>query len=170
MQWLRLVPLWGWAAGLALVIGIASGGWINGARWEARLADAQRVHAGERQQWADQAREAEAEQRRIEQERQQAIDGVQRDAEQQIELARADADRAGDALGRLQQRFETATAGSRACGNTITAQLSETADSAARMQADVFRRVGEAAQFYAAEADRRGVAGRACQMAYGSLK
>lgn len=64
MQWLRLVPAWGWAAGLALVIGIAGGGWINGALWEARLADAQRVHAEVRQRWADQALTAQAEQQR----------------------------------------------------------------------------------------------------------
>src|SRR5690606_8377838 len=120
-----------------------------------RLADAQRQHAEQRQRWADQALEAEAAQRRIERERQQAVDEVQRDAEQQIELARADADRADDALSRLRQRFETAASSSRACGNSITAQLSQAADSAARMQADVLGRVGATAQLYAAEADRR---------------
>jgi hypothetical protein len=170
VSWLKLVPGWAWGVLVAMALTFAAGWWVNGARWEAKLADAQRGHADDRQQWADQALASQAEQRRIERERQSAINGVQRDAEQQIETARADADRAGDALDRLQQRFENAARNSRACGNSITAQLSQTADTAARMQADVFRRTGAAAQLYAGVADERGVAGTACEAAYGVLR
>lgn len=152
---------------LALAFGV--GWWVNGVRWEGRLAVAERVHAEVRQQWADRAMAAEAEQRRIERARQVAIDEVQKNAEQQIELVRGDADRTGDALNRLQQRYAAAVASGRTCGNSITAQLSETADGAARVSADVLGRIGEAARLYAAEADRRGVAGSACEAAYGSL-
>lgn len=57
---------------------------------------------------------------------------------------------------RVRPLVTTITARSRACGNTITAQLSESADSAARVQADMFWRVGATAKVYARVADKRG--------------
>ncbi|MNR36901.1 hypothetical protein D3C85_1548770 [compost metagenome] len=88
------------------------------------------------------------------------------EAEGKLEVARADAARAGDALQRLQQRYEEAERRSRSCGNSVTAQLGEAAEAGARVRADVLGRIGEAARLYAAEADERGVAGRACEAAY----
>ncbi|MNO59963.1 hypothetical protein D3C76_505630 [compost metagenome] len=98
------------------------------------------------------------------------MDEVEKNAKGKLDEARADADRAGDALQRLQQRYEDADRRSRACGNAITAQLGEAAEDAARVRADVLSRVGEAARLYAAEADRRGVAGKACEAAYEAVR
>ena len=170
MTWLRAIPLWAWTLVGGLVVGSALGWWVNGARWEARLSVAQKEYAEERQGLAERAQEAEAKQRRIERERQQAVDEVERHASEQIEVARADAARAGSALDRLQQRYEAATASIRACGNSITTQLGQAANDAARVHADVLGRVGKAAQLYADVADRRGIAGAACVAAYDSLE
>ncbi|MDT4877987.1 hypothetical protein FQZ97_1135490 [compost metagenome] len=105
-----------------------------------------------------------------EQRRQKAVDEVERDGKEQLEMAQADAARTVDALQRLQQRFAEAEQRSRTCGDSITAQLGQAAEDAARVRADLLGRLGEAARLYAAESDRRGVAGLACEAAYGRVK
>ncbi len=91
-------------------------------------------------------------------------------AHEQLAAARTDAERAGSALERLQQRLAAAEQRSRHAGNAITAQLSQAAEDAARVRADVLGRVGEAAQLYAGVADERGIAGSACEKAYDAVK
>lgn len=98
-----------------------------------------------------------------------AIDEVQRDAAEQLETARADAAGAGAALERLQQRYTAAELRARAAGNAITAQLSQAAETEARVRADVLGRLGAAAGLYAGVADERGVAGSACEGAFDAL-
>ncbi|MCY1293945.1 hypothetical protein D9M70_432210 [compost metagenome] len=165
---LRLVPTWLWWLLAALaVVGIqqARVAGLHGdvARAKADLSD-YRLEVAERDL------RAAASARIEEQRRQQAVDEVEKNAKGKLDEARADADRAGDALQRLQQRYEDADRRSRACGNAITAQLGEAAEDAARVRADVLSRVGEAARLYAAEADRRGVAGKACEAAYEAVR
>jgi len=104
------------------------------------------------------------------QRRQAATEKADADARKQLVAARTDADRAGSALERLQQRLAAAEQRSRDAGNAITAQLGQAAEDAARMRADVFGRIGTAAQLYAAVADERGVAGATCEKSYEAVK
>lgn len=166
-HWLRLVPGWSWWL-LAVVVVAGAQQWrVDGLRGD--LADEKLAHSKHREAVADRDREAAVKalietRRRIE-----AQEAIDRETEQKLADARADADSAGDALQRLQKQFELVTARSRACGNSITSQLGEAADSAARMQADMFGRIGAAAKLYAGVADQRGIAGSACEAAYQSL-
>ncbi|MFV3387748.1 DUF2514 family protein, partial [Pseudomonas sp. NY15364] len=77
---------------------------------------------------------------------------------------------AGTALERLQQRLAAAEQRSRDAGNSITAQLGQAAEDAARMRADVLGRLGEAVRLYADIADQRGIAGATCEKAYDGLR
>lgn len=164
---LKTLPPWAWLV-LALVVGLGVQQYcLHELRSE--LADEKLAHSQYRESVADRDREAAVKalietRRRIE-----AQETIDRETEQKLADARTDADSAGDALQRLQKQFELVTARSRACGNTITAQLSEAADSAARMQADMFGRVGALAKLYAGVADERGIAGSACEAHYDSL-
>jgi len=104
------------------------------------------------------------------QRRQAATEKADAEAQEQLAVARSDAERAGSALERLKLRLAAAEQRSRDAGNAITAQLSQAAEDAARVRADVFGRVGEAAQLYAAVADDRGIAGTACEKSYDAVK
>jgi hypothetical protein len=168
MTGLKLVPSWCWWA-LALLL-VAGGQQLRVSNAQADAAGARSELADYRLEVSERDRRADSLARTEEQRRQKVVDEVGNEAEGKLELARADAARAGDALQRLQQRFEEAERRSRACGNSVTAQLSQAAENAARVRADVLGRVGEAAQFYAAEADERGVAGRACEVAYDRVR
>lgn len=164
---LKALPAWVWLV-LALLVGLGAQQYcLHELRIE--LADEKLAHSRYRESVADRDRDAAVKalietRRRIE-----AQEAIDRETEQKLADARADADSAGDALQRLQKQFELVAARSRACGNTITAQLSEAADSAARMQADMFGRVGALAKLYAGIADQRGIAGAACEAHYDSL-
>lgn len=162
--WLKLVPAWAWWA-LALVV-VAGGQQI-------RVSSAQSVAAGAQRELADYRAEVAERDRRAavfviqeNQRRQAATEKADAEAQQQLDQARSDAARADSALERLQQRLAAAEQRSRDAGNSITAQLGQAADSAARMRADLFGRLGAAAQFYAGIADQRGIAGVACERAY----
>ena len=162
--WLKLVPAWGWwALALAVVAG-----------WQQiRVSSAQSVAAGAQRELAEYRAEVAERDRRAalfviqeNQRRQAATEKADAEAKQQLDQARSDAARADSALERLQQRLAAAEQRSRDAGNSITAQLGQAADSAARMQADMFGRIGAAAQLYAGVADQRGIAGAACERAY----
>ena len=168
MAWLKLLPAWCWWA-LALL--------LVGAGQQLRVSSAQAAAVGAKNELVDyqlqvteRDRRAAAQARTEEQRRQKAVDEVGDEAEGKLEVARADAARAGDALQRLQQRFDEAERRSRACGNSFTAQLSQAAEDVARVRADLLGRVGEVARLFAAEADERGVAGRACEAAYDRVR
>ena len=166
--WLKLVPAWAWwALALAVVAG-----------WQQiRVSSAQSVAAGAQRELADYRAEVAERDRRAavfviqeNQRRQAAIEKADADAQKQLDQARSDAARADSALERLQQRLAAAEQRSRDAGNAITAQLSQAAEDAARVRADVLGRVGEAAQLYAGVADERGIAGLACQKAYDAVR
>lgn len=99
----------------------------------------------------------------------EAAEEVDNDAQRQLAQAKDDADRAGDALQRLQQRVAAAEQRTRQCGNTITAQLGTSADAEARMRTDLLGRLGTAVQFYAGVADDNRIRGSTCEARYDSL-
>lgn len=166
--WLKLVPGWAyWVLALAVVAG----------GQQVRVISAQSVASKSQADLADYRADVSERDRRAalfviqeNQRRQAATEKADAEAQEQVAAARTDADRAGSALERLQQRLAAAEQRSRDAGNAITAQLSQAAEDAARVRADVFGRIGEAAQLYAAVADDRGIAGSACEKSYDAVK
>ena len=166
--WLKLVPAWAWWA-LALVV-VAGGQQI-------RVSSAQSVADGAQRELADYRAEVAERDRRAamfviqeNQRRQAATEKADAEAQQQLAAARGDAERAGTALERLQQRLTAAEQRSRDAGNSITAQLGQAAEDTARVRADLFGRLGAAAQLYAGIADQRGIAGVACEKSYDGVR
>lgn len=87
-------------------------------------------------------------------------------AQAQAALDRAAADRAAAAGDRLQRAYAAAIA---RCGNPGAAGRGAPGAAAGDLLADVQRRIDETAGELAAEADRRGAAGRACERSYDAL-
>ena len=165
---LKLVPTWSyWVLALVLVAG----------GQQIRVLSAQSVASKAHAELASYRAEVSERDRRAalfviqeNQRRQAATEKADAEAQEQLAAARIDADRAGSALERLQQRLAAAEQRSRDAGNAITAQLGQAAEDAARVRADVFGRIGEAAQLYAAVADDRGIAGATCEKSYDAVK
>ncbi|WP_341304738.1 DUF2514 family protein [Pseudomonas sp. TMP25] len=167
MTWLKLVP--GWAYWLAALLIVAGAQQVRVVSAQAQTSAAVTELAKHRAEVAEIANRAMVAALNETKRRMLARDEVQSDAEQQLEVARADADAAGSAIERLQQRAEAAERRSRSAGNTITDQLSQATEAEARVHADLLSRIGQAAGLYADEADRRGIAGAACERQYDSL-
>lgn len=167
IPWLKLVPLWVWSV-LALVL-VAGGQQIRVFSAQAVAAGAQRDLSDYRTEVAERDRRAAVFVIQENQRRQAATEKADAEAQQQLAAARGDAERAGSALERLQQRLAAAEQRSRDAGNSITTQLGQAAEDAARMRADVLGRLGAAAGFYAGIADQRGIAGATCEKAYDGL-
>ena len=168
MNWLKLVPAWAW---WALALAVVAGG------QQIRVSSAQSVAAGAQRELAEYRAEVAERDRRAavfviqeNQRRQAATEKADAEAQQQLAAARGDAERAGSALERLKLRLAAAEKRSRDAGNSITAQLGQAAEDAARMRADMLGRLGAAAGFYAGIADERGIAGAACEKAYDGLR
>jgi hypothetical protein len=168
MTWLKLVPPWAYLA-LALLV-VAGGQQIRVVIAQSQALKSQTDLANYRAEVSEIARRVTLANLQETKRRITAADEVQKDAEQQIELARADAAAAGTALGRLRKRYEGAERRSRAAGGSLTDQLSQATEVEARMRADLLSRIGEAAGFYASEADERGIRGSACERQYDSLR
>lgn len=161
MSWLKIVPAWCWWVLVVLLIGGVQ---------QYRVMCVQSAFDSYRIEIAERDRRAEAAARAEERRRQQAIDQIDEQAGRALDEVQADADSAGIALERLRRQLAELEQRSRACGNSITTQLGKAAEAAARVQSELFAGLGEAARVYAAEADRRGVAGRACEAAYDALR
>lgn len=166
--WLKLAPAWvWWALALVAVAGVqqlrVAGAQVQAAGAVSALND-YKTEVSERDRKATLAALQETKRR------QAVIEEEQKNAAKQLEIARADAATAGTALERLQQRAADAELRARAAGNAITAQLSASAETAARMRADLLVRIGQAAGLYAGIADERGVAGTSCERAYDGVK
>ena len=165
--WLKFVPGWVWLLALAVVAG---GQQIRVLSAQSVAFKAQADLATYRTEVSERDRRAALFVIQENQRRQVETEKADAEAQEQLAAARTDAERAGSALERLQQRLAAAEQRSRDAGNAITAQLSQAAEDAARVRADVFGRVGEAAQLYAAVADDRGIAGTACEKSYEAVK
>lgn len=177
--WLKLVPPWAWLAG-AWALSLALVGGVQQVRVALAQVEAARALAAAEQSagaLADYKTEVSERDRKATlaalqetKRRMAAIDKVQKDAELQLETARADAANAGSALERLRQRLDIAERRSRAAGNTITSQLGKAAEADSRVRTELLGRLGALAQLYAGVADERGVAGTACERAYDGVK
>lgn len=130
------------------------------AKWQARdLADAQAAI-----QFADK-------QRRIEQERQGAIDAIQEQAQQDIATAQRNAAIAAAESKRLQDGIADAITRLQAdSGNPGATISSKTSASTSSLLAELFREIDTAAGIYAAEADRARAAGLTCERAYDAVR
>lgn len=130
------------------------------AKWMARdLADAQAAI-----QFADK-------QRRIEQERQGAIDAIQEQAQQDIATAQRNAAIAAAESKRLQDGIADAITRLQAdSGNPGTTISSKARASTSSLLAELFREIDTAAGIYAAEADRARAAGLTCERAYDAVR
>ena len=110
-------------------------------------------------------------QRRIELQRQGAIDAIQEQAQKDIAKAQRNAAAAAAESDRLQHGIEQAIAQLRASGgNTSTTISSTTRASTSSLLAVLFREIDTAAGIYAAEADRARAAGLACERAYDAVR
>lgn len=130
------------------------------AKWQARdLADLQAKQAFTEQQ------------RRIELQRQGAIDAIQEQAQHDIAKAQRNAAAAAAESDRLQHGIQQAIAQLRTGGSNASATTSSTArDKASVLLAELFREIDTAAGNYAAEADRAYDAGRRCEAAYDAVR
>lgn len=130
------------------------------AKWSARdLADLQA-----KQEFTEQ-------QRRIELQRQGAIDAIQEQAQQDIATAQRNAAVAAAESKRLQDGIADAITRLQAnSGNTGATISSKTRASTGSLLAVLFREIDTAAGEYAAEADRARLAGLTCERAYDAVR
>lgn len=150
------------AAVLALMALSAAGAWQwQGSRYQAQIS---KLEAG----YAESARQAEARARSEEQRRQTAIEGIRRDAQEQIAAVAADAAAADDAASRLRARVTELSRRPASCPGV--ADGGEAADPARDLLAVMLGRLDEAAGGVAEFADRSRAAGLTCQFAYEALK
>lgn len=145
---------------LCLALGLLLGWLVNGWRGDAALAEVERRHA-EMLASAQLAARIE-EQRRI-----AAIEEVQRNAQEQLTSAAADAAAADRTAAGL--RGEVARLSRRPARCPAAAGGGEAVDPAGLVLAELLLEVERAGRELAAEADRRRVAGLACESAYGAL-
>lgn len=129
-------------------------------KWTARdLADTQAKQAFTEQQ------------RRIELQRQGAIDAIQEQAQQDIATAQRNAAIAAAESKRLQDGIADAITRLQAdSGNPGAAISSKTRASTSSLLAELFREIDTAAGIYAAEADRARAAGLTCERAYDAVR
>lgn len=162
-----IVPGWVYAL---IIAGLAASNFVTGNRLSAeKLAHqiakteyAQRVADAERQR-ADQ----ESRNRQIEKELSDAIQAHKKEVS--AVLADLADSRAAGRVGSQRVRdaaAATAQLAGQACAASGAARVRETADSAARVLADVFSRAEQRATNLAGIADERGIAGRSCERLY----
>lgn len=150
------------AAVLALMALSAAGAWQwQGSRYQAQIS---KLEAG----YAESARQAEAQARSEEQRRQTAIEGIRRDAQEQIAAVAADAAAADDAASRLRARVAQLSRRPASCAGT--AGGGDAAGEAGDMLALVSSRLDEAAGELAAYAERAANAGAVCQRSYEAVR
>lgn len=156
-----LTPLYMRLAAYALACALLFGaGWIaQGWRLNAQIAQ---IEADQAQALTAAIQQARAEEQR----RQVALEGIRKDAHEQIAIAVADAAAADTAAVGLQQQVDRLAA--RRCPASTAG--SAAADPAGDMLAIMFRRIDEASGELASYGDRARIAGDACVKAYRSVE
>lgn len=133
-------------------------------------AETKRLHAEQIASLEQAGRKAVEDARTEEQRRYTALQEIAHETQAQLDQARTDAAGAADAGERLRKRVAQLTAGCRAAtGHPGTSGSSPAADTTADLLADVFSEVERTGREMAAEADRRRIAGGACEKAYDAL-
>lgn len=166
--WLKFVPSWAWWAAALMAAVLAQELRVQVANQHAVSAGAEL--ADYRLQIAERDRRAEAAAREEEHRRKTEVDRITGEANDQAEQARADAADADQRADSLQQQIARLLASRGATCSAIAAQGSPPARDAAVLLADVLGRVEQAGRELAAESDRRGIAGRACERYADSLR
>lgn len=150
------------AAVLALMALSAAGAWQwQGNRYERQISEIRAANA-------ESARVALAQARSEEQRRQTAIEGIRRDAQEQIAAVAADAAAADDAASRLRARVAQLSRRPASCSGSTGG--GDSADRARDLLAVMLSRIDEAAGGVAEFADRSRAAGLTCQRSYGAVK
>lgn len=164
---MKLIPTWVWLAIIGVMFLANSATFVF---WEREKS----AHSKSKAEYSDRvakaeksARDQSEKYRAIEQE----LSHVQSKAEREAQALHAALDTARDsgrlASTRLRDAAAAAATASRAdCQATASAELRETAARASRLLADVHNELDRRAGVYAEEADRRGIAGRACETIY----
>ena len=148
------------------LVALALLGFWAGWSWQGSRCESKYIALGA--EYAEARAAAERQARSEETRRAAAVEGIRRDAKQQIEQAQADAtaaDATADSLRQqLAERTRRATQGAGAChgGSPTTATLI--------LYSELLDRADARAGELAAEADRRRVAGLACEAQYDSLQ
>lgn len=162
-----VVPGWLYAVLLTVLLAVLGGEmWSHNRTRAAHLQD--RAEFATLRAQAEAAAAAQSEKfRAIEQELRNAQDTHGKE----IEAVLLDLDRAraagGVASGRLRDAAQAAAARARAaCADSTASAVRETASDAISLLSDVLGRIDERAGILADIADRRGIAGRACERAY----
>lgn len=158
---LGLTPLSIRLASYALACALLFGaGWLtNGWRLNAQIAQ---IETEQAQALASAIQQARAEEQR----RQIALEGIRKDAHEQIAIAVADAAAADTAAVGLQQQVDRLAA--RRCPASTAG--SPAADPAGLLLADLLGRIDKRAGELAAHADRSRIAGEACVKAYVEIR
>jgi hypothetical protein len=116
------------------------------------------------------AAQVEAQRRATEQQREAEARKEIENAQQATEMARSDADRARTDVDRLRVAARaTASRCGPGAGNPAAPSGGASAAGAGDLLADVLGRLGEAGAELATEADRRGIAGAACERIYDGM-
>ncbi|SDK41192.1 Protein of unknown function [Pseudomonas delhiensis] len=169
MTW--LLSYWRQLLMVLIIAAVGIGCWRHGvtttdaawqAKWDQHLAADAAATA-----------QAQAEQRVIEQNRQQSINKLAEDGQRAIDKAQMDAAAARASAGSLRDaadKLATRLAASEARGDTCTAGASKAAAAAARVLADVLKRADERAGRLADIADQSRARGLACEAAYAALR
>lgn len=150
------------AAALALMALSAAGSW----QWQVNSYERQISEI--RGEYAEAARQAEAQARTEEQRRQVAVEGIRRDAQEKIAAVAADAAAADDAASRLRARVAQLSRRPASCPGA--ADGGDAAGEAGDMLALVSSRLDEAAGELAAYAERAANAGAVCQRSYEAVR
>ncbi|WCD42721.2 Rz-like spanin [Pectobacterium phage Abuela] len=132
--------------------------------WESKWADRDAADAKANQAFSEQ-------QRRIEQDRQGAINAIQADAQKQIAKSKRAADAANAESERLQIGINDAIGRIKSGGSdTGTTSSGKAGDTSGPLLAELFREIDTAAGKYAEEADRAYNAGMTCEISYDAVK
>ncbi len=147
-------------AAASLAASAAAGWWINGALWSDRYAQLERDHAIAIAKSSERAR-------LVEQGWSQAMQKVREDARSETDANDSEHASALNELERLRE--ENALYASRATQNTSAECRSAPATSAILLYSQLLDKCEARNIDYAGEAERRRVAGRACESAYDAL-
>ena len=155
----RAIPVWVWGAGGLIALLVYQ---------TLEMADVRQEHARYVATVERSAREATDAARAEEQRRQNEINQVRNDAQQQIKAAAGDAALAASAADSLQQQVDKLLASRSACDSRV-AQGSQTIRDLTTVLADLRRRADERAGELARIADESRIAGLTCEKAFDAL-